>query len=81
VVLSDEKIFTKDKFTNRRNDRWIFLDPDEVQPVMKTQKLASVMVLADITSERHVMPPHFCKARENVKTDVYLKVLTEVIVP
>jgi len=79
--FSDEKIFTIDKFTNRRNDRWICLDPDEVHPVMKTKKPASVMVMAVISSEGHVMPPHFFKAGENVNTDVYLKVLTEVVVP
>ena len=48
---------------------------------MKTKKPASVIVLAVIRSEGHVMPPHFCKAGENVKTDVYLKVLMEVVVP
>ena len=79
--FSDEKIFTIDKFTNRRNDRWICLDPDEVHPVMKTKMPASVMVMAVISSEGHVMPPHFFKAGENVNTDVYLKVLTEVVVP
>lgn len=55
--FSDEKIFTVDASINRRNDRWICLDPDEVQPSMASKKPASVMVLAIISSQGDVMPP------------------------
>ena len=57
--FSDEMIFTVDAKVNRRNDRWIAKDPDEVLVVGRTKFPASLHVLLVISSEGDVMPPHF----------------------
>ncbi|QQP41915.1 Transposable element tcb2 transposase [Caligus rogercresseyi] len=79
--FSDEKIFTIDASHNRRNDRWICLDADEVKPFMKTKNPASNMVLAVISTEGDVMPPYFFQKKETVNKEVYKRVLEEVVVP
>ena len=80
-VFSDEKIFTVDRKTNRRNTRYLCRFPDEVPVAMKTKFPASVMVLGVVTSNGDVMPPHFFEQNEKVNTDVYLRVLETVVLP
>ncbi|QQP34977.1 Transposable element tcb2 transposase [Caligus rogercresseyi] len=75
--FSDEKIFTIDASHNRRNDRWICLDADEVKPFMKTKNPASNMFLAVISTEGDVMPPYFFQKKETVNKEVYKRVLEE----
>ncbi|QQP31690.1 Transposable element tcb2 transposase [Caligus rogercresseyi] len=75
--FSDDKLFTIDASHNRRNDRWICLDADEVKPFMKTKNPASNMVLAVISTEGDVMPPYFFQKKETVNKEVYKRVLEE----
>ena len=80
-IFSDEKIFTVDSKTNRRNTRCLCQFPDEVPIAMKTKFPASVMVLGVVTSNGDVMPPHFFGDKEKVNTEVYIKALEEVVKP
>ncbi len=79
--FSDEKVFTVDKKRNRQNDRWICKEPSEVPMVFRSKNPASVMVLGVISSQGHVMPPHFFRPKEKVNQQVYLEVLQDVIKP
>ncbi|QQP52636.1 Transposable element tcb2 transposase, partial [Caligus rogercresseyi] len=58
---------TLDKKRNRQNDR--------VPMVFRTKNPAAVMVLGVISSEGHVMPPHFFEPKQKVNQEVYLEVL------
>ncbi|QQP39315.1 Transposable element tcb2 transposase [Caligus rogercresseyi] len=69
----DEKIFTLDKKRNRQNDRWICREASEVPMVFRTKNPAAVMVLGVISSEGHVMPPHFFEPKQKVNQEVYLE--------
>ncbi len=53
------KIFCVDAKVNRRNDRWIAKDPNEVQVIRKTEYPASIYILGVVSSERDVLPPHY----------------------
>ncbi|QQP35845.1 Transposable element tcb2 transposase [Caligus rogercresseyi] len=77
----DEKIFTLDKKRNRQNDRWICREASEVPMVFRTKNPAAVMVLGVISSEGHVMPPHFFEPKQKVNQEVYLEVLSNVVKP
>ena len=79
--FSDEKIFCVDAKVNRQNDRWIAQDPEDVPVIGRTKHPASIHVLMVISSEGHVMPPHFFQKGQNVNTAVYLNVLRDVIKP
>jgi len=79
--FSDEKIFTVDAKINRRNDRWLAHDPEDVPIVSRTKFPANVHVLSVVSSEGDVMPPHFFNKGENVTKEVYLRVLTNVVKP
>ncbi|QQP57297.1 Transposable element tcb2 transposase, partial [Caligus rogercresseyi] len=39
------------------------------------------MVLGVISSEAHVMPPHFFEPKQKVNQEVYLEVLSNVVKP
>ena len=52
----DEKKFIQDKLHNRKNDRFITDDPEEVPIVMSTKFPTSVMVLGVMSSDGDVMP-------------------------
>lgn len=79
--FSDEKIFTVDAKVNRRNDRWLAHDPEDVPVVARTKFPASVHVLSVVSSEGDVMPPHFFKKGETITMDVYLQILRTVVKP
>ena len=79
--FSDEKIFVVDSKINRRNDRWLCQDPENVPVKMTTKHPALVMVLGVVSSLGHVMPPHFFEKGKSVNKDTYLKVLQEVVKP
>ncbi|XP_076626017.1 uncharacterized protein LOC143344146 [Colletes latitarsis] len=79
--FSDEKIFTVDAKVNRRNDRWLAHNPEDVPVVGKTKFPASVHVLSVVSNEGDVMPPHFFQKGERVTKEVYLEVLKTVIKP
>ncbi|QQP52578.1 Transposable element tcb2 transposase [Caligus rogercresseyi] len=73
--FSDAKVFTVDRSSNRRNDRWICRDPIDVSMVFRTENPASIMVLGVICSNGAVMPPHFFGPKEKVNMEVYLNVV------
>ena len=49
--------------------------------VMKTKFPATVMVFGMVSSEGHIMPPHFFEVGLKVNTKVYLDVLKSVVIP
>lgn len=79
--FSDEKIFTVDAKTNRRNDRFLAQDPEDVPIVCRTKYPASVHVLLVVSSEGDVMPPHFFDKGQMVTKEVYLDILRNVVKP
>lgn len=80
-IFSDEKLFTTDQKSNRRNDRFIGDSIEEVPVVMKSKHPAGVMVLGAVSSEGHVMPPHFFGPGEMVTADVYKRALEAKVKP
>ena len=79
--FSDEKLFNVDCTHNKQNTRWICQDPEDVPMVFKTKNLASVMVLGVISSDRHVMRPHFLAVGLRINKKVYKAILEDVVVP
>jgi len=77
--FSDEKIFTVDAKVNRRNDRWLAHDPEDVPVVARTKFPASVHVLSVVSSEDDIMPPHFFKKRETITKEVYVEILRTTV--
>lgn len=51
--FSDEKIFSVDAKANRRNDRWLAHDPEDVPIIARTKFPASVHVLDVVSSKGH----------------------------
>ena len=58
-----------------KNDRWISTNKRDVPRVMKTKFPATVMVFGMVSSEGHIMPPHFFEVGLKINTKVYLDVL------
>ncbi len=77
--FTDEKIFTVEQKVNRRNNRWLTTDPGEVPIVGKRKFPTSVHILLLISSEGHIMPPHYFSG--NVNKEVYLDVLQSKVKP
>ncbi len=80
-LFSDESIFTVDGAYNPQNDRWLAPDRSSVPPVMRTKNPAKIMIFGLITSDGKVMPPHIFPSGLRVNTDVYVKLLEEVVFP
>ena len=80
-IFSDEKFFTTDQKANRRNDRYIGDTIDKVPVVMRSKHPVGVMVLGAVSSEGHVMPPHFFQPGEMVTSDVYINALETKVKP
>ena len=79
--FSDEKIFTQQQKVNRRNDRYLTDDAEEVPVVMSVKFPANVMVLGVVSSEGDVMPPHIFEKGIRVNSEVYIDVLKKVVKP
>ena len=79
--FSDEKIFTVDRARNSHNDQWICVDPEDVPAVMMSKNPASVMLLGVVSSEGHVMPPHFFQPKQRVNQEVYLETMEKIVKP
>ena len=60
---------------------WIATNNRDVPRVMKTKFPAMVMVFGVLSSEGHIMPPHFFEVGLKVNTKMYLDVLKSVVVP
>lgn len=79
--FSDEKNFDQDQKANRRNDRWLCKDPDDVPRVMHTKFPATIMILGVISSEGDVMPPYFFERGTKLTAAQYIQVLRDVVKP
>jgi hypothetical protein len=77
IFFSDKKNFSQDQKVNRKNNRWLCSDVSEVPIVMATKFPATVMVLAVVSNEGDVMPPHFFG--KGLKINI--KVLRDVVKP
>jgi hypothetical protein len=60
-IFSDKKIFTVEASVNRRNNRWLAHDPNDVHVGSRIRFIASVCVLGFRSLEDDVMPPYFFK--------------------
>ena len=60
---------------------WIATNIRDVPRVMKTKFPATVMVLAVVSSEGHIMPPHIFEVGLKVNTKEYLDMLKSVVIP
>ena len=78
--FSEEKNFDQDQKVNPRNDRWLCVDPTEVPTVMCTKFPATVMVFG-VSSEGHIMPPHFFPQGLRVNADTYVETLQTIVKP
>jgi len=83
IIFSDEKNFCLDKFSNRRNSRYLDFGntPDSVKYCPKTKKPQSVMVLGVVGSDGKVCPPIFIPEGLRVNTEVYLRLLIDHVIP
>ncbi|QQP36092.1 Transposable element tcb2 transposase, partial [Caligus rogercresseyi] len=79
--FSDENFFSQGQNRNRRNDRWICQNVDEVPVVKHTNFPSSVMVLGVISSEGDSMPPYFFEKGLKVNTAIYIDVMKNVVKP
>jgi len=77
-IFSDKKIFTINAKINRKSDRWLAYNPEDVA---RTKFPANVHVLGVVSSEDDVMPSHFFKKGETVTKKVYFRVLMDVVKP
>ena len=59
---------------NKRNDRWLCSDAEEVPVVMSTKLAASLVVLGVISNESDVMLPLFLEQGLRVNVDAYIHV-------
>jgi len=55
---------------NRKNNRWLTRDPEEVPIIAKTNFSASVHVPDVISNKDHVMLPHFFQKKETVTKEM-----------
>ena len=60
---------------------WIATNNKDVPRVMKTKIPVTVMAFGVVSSEGHIMPPHFFEVGMKVNTKVYLDVLKSVVIP
>lgn len=85
ILFSDEKIFTVDGYSNRRNDRWIGDDPAKTSEAARyastTKHPASVMVFGLVSSDGKKMPPVFVPSGVRINTEVYIDILAQKVKP
>lgn len=79
--FSDEKIFTQQQKVNRRNDRYLTDDFEEVPIVMCVKFPVNVMVLGVVSSEGDVMLPHIFDKGSKLNSEAYIEVLKNVVKP
>lgn len=81
IFFSDEKNFQQDQVVNKRNNRWLCMDVNEVPIIMKTKFPTAVMVMGVVSNEGDIMPPHFFLRGSRLNADAYLEVLRQIVVP
>ncbi len=79
--FSDEKNFCQDQKHNTQNNRWLAYNPKNIPRVMQTKFPQAVMVFGCVSSEGHVMPPHFFKEGLRLNSHGYVEMLTTVVKP
>ena len=67
--------------SNLKMQIWIATNNRDVPRVMKTKFPATVMVFGVVSSESHIMPPHFFEVGLKANTKVYLDVLKSEVIP
>jgi hypothetical protein len=70
-IFSDKKIFTVEVSVNRRNNKWLAHDPNDVPVGSKIRFIASVCILGVMSYECDVMHPYFFKKGETVTKQGY----------
>lgn len=75
----DEKNF--DHAQKRKKNRYLYMDPDEVPRVMRTDSLSTAMVLRVVSSEKDVKPSFFFQRGFRVSASEHIKVLKNLIKP
>ena len=80
-IFSDKKNFTVDQAHNRRNDRAVVEDGEEVPPICRTKHPAYVMVLGVVGSDGQKCPLYFFKEGMRMKAEDYIKVLKTHVLP
>ena len=60
---------------------WIATNNRDVPWVMKIKFPATVMVFGVVSSEGHIMPPHFFEVDLKVNTNVDMDVLKSMVIP
>jgi len=58
IINENNSIFCISEI-NRRNDRWLAHNPEDVPIIARTKCPANVHVLGVVSSKGDVMPPHF----------------------
>jgi hypothetical protein len=70
-IFSNKKIFTVEASVNRRNNRGLAHDPDDVSFGSRIRFPSSICILGVVSNERDVMSPYFFKKGETVTKEVY----------
>lgn len=86
LLFSDEKIFSVDRASNRRNDRYIAKGntqqvPDYIKHTFKTKHPSQVMVFALVASDGKKMPLCFIEKGEKVNSNAYIQILENDVKP
>ena len=85
IIWSDEKIFTVQAVNNPQNDRVYAANPSDLPEGSRThlrrQKPTGVMVWAAVGSDGSTSPLVFIDEGVKINSDVYIKMLTESVLP
>ena len=86
LLFSDEKIFTVDRASNRRNDRIIVKGdpnklPDYVRHTFRTKHPSQVMVYGLVASDGKKMPLVFMESGEKLNAKWYIELLKQHVKP
>lgn len=83
IVFSDEKNFTVEQFTNRRNSRYLAVDPDDVDPSVRYSPHgkfpAKAMMFGLVGTDGFTIPPVWFK--KSMDGNDYRHMLEETVIP
>lgn len=80
-LQSFKNFFCQDQKINNQNNRWLAQCPSEVPVVMQTKFPTHVVVFGVISLVGDLMPPHIFPQGLRVNSDVYIDVLSTVVLP
>ena len=82
LVLSTDPSYDNRTITSTlKMQIWIATNNKDVPGVLKTKFSATIMVFGVVSSEGHIMPPHFLEVGLKINSKVYLDVLKSVVIP